>query len=126
MSRPLYRPTFQQAIGLAILAALALCYGLFIRYQVIEQSEIGIACETNGGGWLCASRRTAIALFTPQVFGIVALGAAILNVLRPSLVFWGVTLLAGCAGIVLYNTALASLAIALLVISLARGVPETS
>jgi len=126
MSRPLYHPTFRQAIGLAVIAALALGYGFFIRYQVIEQSDIGIACEVNGGGWLCASRRTAIALFTPQVFGIVALGAAILNALRPSLVFWGVTLLAGGAGIVLYNTALSSLAMALLVISLARAVPETS
>ena len=126
MSRPLYRPTSRQAIGLAVIAALSLSYGFFIRYQVIEQSDIGIACQANGGGWLCASRRTAIALFTPEAFGIVALGAAILNVLRPSLVFWGITLLAGGAGIVLYNTALSALAVALLAISLARGVPETS
>ena len=97
-----------------------------MRYQVIEQSAVGIACESAGASWLCANRRAAIALFTPQAFGIVALGTALLNLLRPSVVFWGVALLAGGAGIVLYNTALSALAVALLAISLARGVPETS
>jgi len=60
------------------------------------------------------------------VFGIVALGAALLNLLRPSVVFWALALLAGDAGIVLYNTALSALAMALLILSLARSVPEAS
>ena len=88
MSRPLYRPTRRQAACLAAIALAALGYGFFMRYRVIEQSAVGIACEGGGANWLCASRRTAIALFTPQVFGIVALGAALLNLLRPSVVFW--------------------------------------
>jgi len=111
---------------LAALALAALGYGFFMRYQVIEQSAVGIACEVNGASWLCASRRTTIALFTPEAFGIVALGAAMLNLLRPSVVFWGIALLAGGAGIVLYNVALSALAIALLILSLARPVPEAS
>jgi hypothetical protein len=65
-------------------------------------------------------------LFTPQVFGIVALGAALLNLARPSVVLWAVALLAGGAGIVLYNVALSALAVALLILSLARPVPEAS
>jgi hypothetical protein len=105
MSRPLYRPTRRQAACLAAIALTALSYGFFMRYRVIEQSEVGIACEGAGANWLCANRRTAIVLFTPQVFGIVALGAALLNLLRPSVVFW---------------------ALALLVFSLARPVPEAS
>jgi hypothetical protein len=60
------------------------------------------------------------------VFGIVALGAALLNLLRPSVVFWGIALLGGGAGIVLYNVALSALAIALLILSLARPVSEAS
>ena len=82
-----------------------------MRYRVIEQSAVGIACEGGGANWLCASRRTAIALFTPQVFGIVALGAALLNLLRPSVVLWALALLAGGVGIVLYNVALSALAV---------------
>lgn len=126
MARPLYRPTHSQAIALAAIALVALCYGFYLRYQLIEQSAVGIACESNGMTWLCANRRTAIALFTPQAFGIVALGAAGLNLLRPSVVFWAIALLAGGAGIVLYNTALSALAIALLILSLARPEPEAS
>lgn len=126
MARPLHRPTLRQAICLAILALAALTYGFWMRYQVIEQSAVGIACEAGGANWLCASRRTAIALFTPEAFGIVALGAALLNLLRPSVIFWGIALLAGGAGLVLYNTALSALAAALLILSLARPVPEAS
>jgi hypothetical protein len=126
MNRQLYRPTLKQAACLALLALAALTYGFVMRYQVIEQSAVGIACEGNGSTWLCASRRTAIALFTPQVFGIVALAAAVLNLLRPSLAFWALVLLASGAGIVLYNTTLSALAVALLIVSLARPVPEAS
>src|SRR5665213_1967205 len=120
MSRPLYRPTGRQAACLAGLALVGLGYGFFMRYQVIEQSAVGIACEASGGTWLCASRRTAVALFTPQAFGILALGAAVLNVLRPALVLWAMAVLTGGAGIVLYNTTLSALGVALLIVSLAR------
>src|SRR3954463_15653297 len=123
MSRPLFRPSRRQAACLAALALAALVYGFVMRYRVIEQSAVGIACEGGGANWLC---RTAIALFTPQVFGVVALGAALLNLLRPSVVFWALALLAGGAGVVLYNTALSALAIALLILSLARPAPEAS
>jgi hypothetical protein len=124
--RPLFRPTFGQAACLAVLALAALAYGFATRYWAIEQSAVGIACEGGNANWLCANRRAAIALFTPQAFGIVALGAALLNLLRPAVVFWALALLAGGAGIMLYNTALSALAIALLILSLARPVPEAS
>lgn len=126
MSRALFRPSLRQTACLAALALAALTYGFATRYWVIEQSAVGIACEGSGANWLCANRRAAIALFTPQAFGIAALGAAALNLLRPSVAFWALALLAGGAGIVLYNTALSALAIALLILSLARPVPEAS
>ena len=124
--RPLYKPTPRQAVCLATLALAALAYGFFMRYWVIELSAVSMACQGDGANWLCASRRTAIALFTPQAFGIVALGAALLNLLRPSVVFWGLVLLSSGMGIVLYNTSLSALAAALLILSLARPVPEAS
>jgi hypothetical protein len=126
MARPLYRPSLGQAACLVVIAVAAIGYGFAMRYWVIENSAIGIACGNDGDSWLCASRRTAIALFTPEVFGGTALGAALLNLLRPSLVFWAIALGAGGAGIVLYNTALSALAVALLILSLARPAPEAS
>jgi hypothetical protein len=126
MSRPLHRPTLRQAICLAAIAAAALSYGFYVRYELIENSSIGIACGGGLAGWRCATRSTAIALFTPEAFGWTALGAASLNLLRPSVVFWAIALAAGGAGIVLYNVALCALAAALLVLSLARVVPEAS
>ena len=72
MSRPLYRPSRREAIGLAVVALVALTYGFAMRYGLVENSAAGIACET-ASTLLCASRRSAIALFQPQVFGLVAL-----------------------------------------------------
>jgi hypothetical protein len=126
MRHPLYKPTPRQAACLTMLALAALSYGFFMRYQVIEQSAVSMACQGGGTNWLCASRRTVIALFTPQAFGIVALGAALLNLLRPSVVFWALVLISSGMGIVLYNTSLSALAVALLILSLARPVPEAS
>jgi hypothetical protein len=126
MPQPLHRPTPRQSVCLAAIAVAALGYGFVTRYWLIEDSSIGISCGTSAATWLCASRRTAIALFTPQVFGFVACGAALLNLLRPSVVFWALALAAGGAGLVLYNVALSAFAIALLILSLARPVPEAS
>lgn len=126
MPRPLHRPTPRQSLCLAVIAVAALTYGFVVRYRLVEDSSIGIACGTSAATWLCASRRTAIALFTPEVFGFVAFGAALLNLLRPSIVLWALALAASGAGIVLYNVALSALAVALLILSLARPVPEAS
>jgi hypothetical protein len=126
MSRPLYRPSLRQTACLAVIAMAALGYGFIMRYGVIEDSSIGIACGSGFVSWACASRHTAIALFTPEIFGGVALGAALLNLLRPSIVFWTIALASGGVGIVLYNAALSALAAALLILSLARPVPEAS
>jgi hypothetical protein len=118
----LYRPTFRQAIGLAVIAAVALTYGFVMRYAVVQNSTIGIACETEKT-WLCMSRLVSTWLFQLQVFGIVAAGTALCNLLRPTFVLIAIALLAGGAGIVLYNTALSGLAVGLLILSLARTAP---
>jgi hypothetical protein len=124
MSQSLYMPSWGKWAFLAAIGLTALSFGFYLRYEVIEQAAVGIACGTDFNTWLCASRRTAIALFTPQAFGLAALGAALLNLLRPSLLFWTFALLSGGIGIVLYNTALSALAVAFLVLSLARPEPR--
>jgi hypothetical protein len=62
-------------------------------------------------------------LFKNSVFGLAALTAALVNLLRPSLVVFAVALALTCLGIVLYNILLASLAAGVLVLSFARRAP---
>jgi hypothetical protein len=97
-------------------------YALYLRYLVIEQSTVGLACAGGLDTWLCLSRRAVIALFSHSVFGVVGLGAAVLNLLRPSIVLFAIGLVAAGFGIVLYNVTLSALAVALLILSLARPV----
>jgi hypothetical protein len=124
MSRPLFLPSPRPAAWLAAIALGTIGCAIYLRYQVIEQSAVGIGCEAGPGTWLCAIRRTAISLFTLSVFGWVALGTALLNLVRPSVVLCAVALIAGGFGIVLYSVALSALAMALLILSLARRAPE--
>jgi hypothetical protein len=107
-----------------LLAAAAVALSCYLRYRVIEQPTIGIACETGGTSSLCAIRRATITLFQLSALGTVALAAAVLNLLRPSVVLVAIALVAAGFGIVLYNVALSALAVALLVLSLARPAPE--
>jgi hypothetical protein len=126
MARPQFRPTFSQTVGLAAIAIAALTFGFYMRYAVIEQSFIGVACQTDPDTWQCQARHITISLFRPEAFGWTALGAALLNLVRPSIALWGIALLSGGTGIVLHNTALSALAAALLLLSLARPAPEAS
>jgi hypothetical protein len=72
---------------------------------------------------LCTTFRLTIVLFEHSVFGWVALVAAALNLLRPSLVLVSLALAAAGFGLVLHNAGLAGLAVALLILSLARPAP---
>ncbi len=64
-----------------------------------------------------------IVLFTYQVFGGIALAAALLNLLRPSPVLVALALAAAGFGVVLHNTDLSALAAGMLILSLARPAP---
>jgi hypothetical protein len=124
MTRPLFVPSPRQAIWLTAIAFAALACGFYLRYRLIEQPTVGIACEGGLRSFPCTARKAAITLFTPGLFGWTALAAAALNLLRPSIVLCGVALIAGGLGIVLYNVAMSALSVALLTLSLARPAPE--
>src|SRR5437868_3299827 len=123
--RRLFLPTARQINVLLAAGFLSLGYALYLRYMVVEQSSVGLACETGLSTGLCLSRKIAIGLFTHAVFGWVALAAAVINAVRPSLFLFGLGLIAAGFGIVLYNVGLSALAVGLLVLSLARFAPET-
>jgi hypothetical protein len=124
--RPLFLPTARQTNWLIVIGLLSLGYALYLRYLAIELSSVGLACQAGLQTWLCLTRKIVIALFTNSVFGTVALGAALLNLVRPSLVLFGLGLMAAGFGIVLYNVGLSALAIGLLILSLARPRPSTA
>lgn len=123
MRRPLFRPTARQANWLLFIGFLAVGEALYLRFMAIENANVALACQAGLRTWLCGTYRLTIALFYHQVFGAVALAAAVLNLLRPALVLVGLALAAGGFGVVLHNADLSGLAAGVLIVSLARPAP---
>jgi hypothetical protein len=119
-TRPLFAPTARQTNWLIVLGLASLGYALYIRYLAIELSSVGLACQGGLQTWLCSTRALVMTLFNHSVFGWVALGAALINLIRPTVPIFALGLAAAAAGMVLYNVGLSGLAAALLVLSLAR------
>ena len=115
-----FLPTARQVNWLLVVGFLSLGEALYLRYLAIENSTVSLACQAGLDTWLCTAFRLTIVLFTYQVFGGLALAAALLNLLRPSVVLMAVALAAAAFGIVLHNTDLSALAAGLLILSLAR------
>jgi hypothetical protein len=104
---------------------VSLGYAMYLRYLVIEQPSVGLACDLGLKTWLCLSRQVAAALFDHYVFGWVSLGAAVLALIRPSVPLFTIGLAATAFGIVLYNASLSGFAAALLIMCFGRPVTET-
>jgi hypothetical protein len=124
MARALFRPNRTQIFILAASVAGALGFALAMRYLAIENTPLGLACDAGDPGMLCAARKTVLTFSQSTVFGIVALIAAAMNLMRPSIVLCLVGLACAGMGLVLYNTSPSALAVALLAFSLARPLPE--
>jgi hypothetical protein len=116
-------PTARQTNWLLIVGFLAVGEALYLRYLAIEFAPVSLACQGGLQSWLCTTFRTVIVLYNYGVFGWVALIAAALNLVRPSIVLMSVAIAAAGFGLVLHNTDLSGLAVALLVLSLARPAP---
>jgi NADH:ubiquinone oxidoreductase subunit K len=123
MQPALFVPTARQVNWLLLVALLSLGEALYIRYLAIEYAPVSLACQAGLNTWLCATFRLTIVLFNYSVFGWVALTAALLNLLRPTILLVAVALAATAFGLVLHNANLAGLAAAMLLLSLARPAP---
>jgi hypothetical protein len=123
MTASLFLPTARQTNWLLILGFAALGEALYLRYLGIENSQVALACQSGLHTWMCSTVQLTIVLFKYGVFGWTALAAALLNLLRPSIVLLSFGLIATALGLVLHNTGLAGLAAALLILSLARPAP---
>jgi hypothetical protein len=122
--RALFHPTARQLNWLLIVGFLAVGEALYLRYHVMENSTQSLACQGGLDTWLCATFKLSVVLYNHQVFGGVALAAALLNLIRPSLVLFAVSLAAAACGVVLHNADLSALAAGVLILSLARPAPS--
>jgi hypothetical protein len=120
MRRSLFLPTARQTNWLLIVAFLAVGQALYIRYMAIENLNTELACQAGLQTWLCTTFRVSIGLFNYNVFGWAALGAALLNLWRPSVLWTSLALVAAGFGVVLHNADLSALAAGVLILSLAR------
>lgn len=123
MHRPLFLPTARQTNWLLIVAFLCLGEAMYLRYQVMENATMSLACQGGLNTWLCGTFRLTSILYPYQVFGGIALAVALLNLLRPSILLVVVALAAAAFGVVLHNADLAALAAGALILSLARPAP---
>jgi hypothetical protein len=123
MQSRLFLPTARQTNWLLLVGLLSLGEALYLRYLAIEYAQVSLACQGGLSSWLCNTFRLAIVLYNHSVFGWVALAAALLNLVRPSIALILVALAATAFGLVLHNADLAGLAAALLILSLARPAP---
>lgn len=118
--RALFIPTARQTNWLIAIGLVSLGYAMYLRYQAIELTSVGLACAAGPQTWLCATRKLVTTLFENSVFGWVALGIATLNLIRPHLLLFSIALAFAAFGVVLHNAVLAGLAAGLLILSLAR------
>jgi hypothetical protein len=123
MKTRLFLPTARQTHWLLIVGFLAVGEALYLRYLAIEHVPVALACQDGLNTWLCTTFKAVIVLYSKSVFGWIALAAASLNLLRPSIVLMTVAIAAAGMGLVLHNAALAGLAAGLLILSLARPAP---
>lgn len=119
---PRFLPTARQTNWLLIVGFLSIGYALYLRYMIIENVQVGLGCDAGHQTWACLSRKVGLALDERGVFGWVALGAAVLTLIRPSVVLFALALVPIGLGLVMHNAGLAGLAAALLILNLARPV----
>ncbi len=119
-ANPPFRPNARQAGWLVAVAILSLGYALYLRYRVVENVPIGLACDAGQESLACLSRRIALTLDTNGSLGWISLGSAIVAFIRPGVVLLSLALVACALGLVMHNAALAGIAGGLIVFSLAR------
>jgi len=119
-----FLPSRQAVLVLVPLIAGSVAAALYLRYSIIQNTPIGLACDAGERSLLCTVRLATILLFVRGAFGWIAVAAALIQLCRPNIVTFSIGLVAASLGLVLYNTRLSALAVALLLLSLARARSE--
>jgi hypothetical protein len=119
-TRGLFRPTGRQWAVIVPVGLLALGCAFYMRYGVIQNTPTGLACDAGLASLLCVTRSATIVTYQHSGLGGLALAAAAINLWRPHAALFVISMVAAALGIVLYNVVLSGLAVALLILSLAR------
>lgn len=106
------------AIGLA--AVVALGAALWLRYGLIDVTEIAQSCEAGEASLRCTVRMVFNQGFRTVFPGIVAVLIGLYTLVRPSVLLFGATIAAAAVCIVLFSAWPAGLAFTLALLSLAR------
>lgn len=123
--RRLFLPTAKQTNWLLLVGFFSVGEALYLRYTVMENSPAELACQAGLPTWLCSAFRLSTVLSNYDAFGAVALIAALLNLIRPSIALVSLALAAAGFGVVLHNADLSALSAGVLILSLARPAPGT-
>ena len=103
------RWTRQRIAGWLIAALVIIGLAAVFRYAVVEPREMGFACSGTPQPWWCSPREYIIQAHLKNVWGIVAAVSGALTLLLRQRWATPIAIVTGLAGIVLYDTSLASL-----------------
>ena len=118
--KPSFQPSARQMNCLIAIGFGSVFYAYHLRHMVIENTHVFLACQEGLDTWLCSTMNLAILLFNQGAFGGVAVVAACLHLLWPSVLLFALALGAAGFGLVMQNGGMAGFAVGLLVLSLAR------
>jgi hypothetical protein len=121
--RRLFLPTARQVNWLLVVGFLSVGQGIYVRVMGIENPNISLACRAGLDTWFCRAYLSSLVMFHYEVFGLLALAVALVNLIRPSVVLLALALVPIGFGLVLENAELSALAAAILILSLARPAP---
>jgi len=124
--RTLFRPGPQSLNWLIPLGMGATGWALYMRYLVVEPALVGLACEAGLESAGCSARAAVLALQLWNVFGALALAAALVQLVAPSLAAFATALVFSGFALVFHNEIAGALAAMLLILSFARPGPATA
>lgn len=115
-----FLPTPRQTNWLILLGFGSFVAAIYVRQNILAFEPLIAACSASTPLAACGVRRIVLELSELQLFGGVALVAAVLHFMRPRVIMFSVALCAAAVGLLWGNPSLSALAIALLILAFAR------
>ena len=111
----------QRVLKVLLFAAVLTAVMQAIRLLLIEPDEMAQLCAVNAAQWQCRIRDLAIQGFARHLYGPVSVAAGLLAWLGGIRLFAMLAMLAGTAGVVLYDFELSALGLMLGALLLVHG-----
>jgi hypothetical protein len=108
-------------VGWIITGLLVIALAAIFRYLVVEPRAMGFACSETPQPWWCAPREIVIQAHLKNVWGWVAAISGLVALLLRQRWAAPIAIITGLAGIVLYDTSLASFGFLLGLLRLLRS-----